>query len=110
MERMKKMSMVVLAGVTSLFVLNGCGESIPNPLTEEECETLERKIIQTDMFIEKIKSMNDSQVEEYLVAVSNTAITLNSEKGRVLKDANKRMVKLEAEAASAGCEIEYKKK
>jgi len=107
---MKKMIMALMTGTVGLFILNGCGQSIPNPLTEEECETLERKMIQTDMFIDKINAMNASQVEEYLAAIPNTAITVNSEKGRVLKDANKRLSKLEAEAASAGCKIERKKK
>jgi hypothetical protein len=110
MERMKRVIIVLIAGVVGLFVLNGCGQSTPNPLTEEECETLEKKMIQTDMFINKINAMNASQVEEYLAAIPNTAITVNSEKGRVLKDANKRVAKLEAKAVSAGCKIERKKK
>jgi hypothetical protein len=110
MERMKRVIMTLSTAITGLFVLNGCGQSIPNPLTEEKCEVLEKKMIRTDMFIDKISAMNASQVEEYLAAMPDTAITVNSEKGRVLKDANKRMSRLEAEAATAGCKIDYKQK
>ncbi len=104
---MKRVINVLGAGLTGLLMLNGCGQPAPASLglTEEECGTLEKKIIQTDMFIDKIGAMDPAFVEEYLAAVPHTNITTSTEKPRVLKDARVYRAALESKASAAGCDL-----
>jgi len=90
-----------------MMILGGCGQSIPNPLDEEECTTLEKKMIQTDTFIENVSAMDPSHVDEVMAAIPKTEITTATTKPKMLRDAKRRKVKLEAEFQSAGCKKEF---
>ena len=104
---MKSVISIMGMGLVGLFMLNGCGQPAPASwgLTEEECGTLEKKIIQTDMFIDKIGSMDPAFVEEYIAAVPHTNITTSTEKPRVLKDARAYRAALASKARAAGCDL-----
>ncbi|MCF6205982.1 MAG: hypothetical protein L3J47_03690 [Sulfurovum sp.] len=103
---MKKM-MAVAAGIAGIFMISGCGQSIPNPLDEKECATLEKKMIQTDTFIENVSAMDPAHVEEMLAAVPQAEITKAMTKQNALKDAKRRKARLEAQFQSAGCKKEF---
>jgi len=103
---MKKAVIAGAAGLVGIFALNGCGQSVPNPLNDKECATLEKKIIQTDQFIENVSAMDPAHTDEVMVAISKTEITTETTKPRMLRDAKKRKAKLEAEFQNAGCKKE----
>jgi hypothetical protein len=103
---MNKMTMIVM-GVAGMVVLSGCGQSMPNPLNDKECATLEKKMIQTDTFIENVSAMDPSHVDEVMVAIPKTEITTETTKPKMLRDAKRRKAKLEAEFQSAGCKKEF---
>ena len=101
---MKKIMMfsVTLGG---LFFFSGCAQPAPakQTLTAQECETLQKKMIQTDTFIKEVSAMDAAHVDEALAAIPRTEITTSTNKPRVLKDANKRKAELQAAFANAGC-------
>ena len=103
---MNKMTMIVM-GVAGMVVLSGCGQSIPNPLDEKECSTIEKKMIQTDQFIEYVSAMDASHADEVMAAIPQTEITTETTKPKMLRDAKRRKAKLEAEFQSAGCKKEF---
>ncbi|QOR62388.1 hypothetical protein ACM66Z_02625 [Sulfurovum sp. ST-21] len=102
---MKKMMIMATVGVAGMFTLSGCGQSVPERFlaTEDECTTLEKKLIQTNQFIEKVSSMNPAHVDEMMLAVPKTEITTATSKSKILKDAYKRKARLETDIQSAGC-------
>jgi len=103
---MKKM-MLLATGMVGIFVLSGCGQSVPSPLDDRECATLEKKIIQTDTFIKNVSEMDPAHVDEVMVAIPKTQITTETTKPKMLRDAKRRKAKLEAEFQSAGCKKEF---
>ena len=103
---MKKV-IAAVTGIAGMMMLSGCGQSMPNPLNDKECATLEKKMIQTDTFIENVSAMDPSHVDEVMVAIPKTEITTETTKPKMLRDAKRRKAKLEAEFQSAGCKKEF---
>ena len=95
-----------IAGIMGIFLLAGCGQSMPNPLNDKECATLERKIIQTDQFIENVSAMDPAHVDEVMAAIPKTEITTETTKPKMLRDAKRRKAKLEMQLKTSGCETE----
>jgi len=93
-----------MAGIVGILFLAGCGQSMPNPLNDKECATLEKKIVQTDQFIENVSAMDPAHVDEIMVAIPKTEITTETTKLKMLRDAKRRKVKLETLQKSSGCE------
>jgi len=88
-----------------IVLMQGCAQPAPatSALTEKECATLSKKIVQTENFINEIVPMDQSHVEEYVSAVPRTEITTSTNKVRVLKDARMRKADLETAFKNAGC-------
>jgi hypothetical protein len=91
-----------------IVMMQGCAQPAPasSALTEKECATLSKKIVQTENFINEIAPMDQSHVEEYVSAVPRTEITTSTNKPRVLKDARLRKAALAAEFENTGCKKE----
>ncbi len=104
----KSVVSVSMVAAVGMLVMQGCAQPAPvnSVLNEKECSALNKKIVQTENFINEITSMDQSHVEEYVSAVPRTEITTSTNKVRVLKDARMRKAALEAEFKNSGCKKE----
>ena len=104
-----KKAIIAATAASGIMILTGCAQPAPakvHVVTEKECDVLQKKLIQTDTFINELTAMDAAHVEEALAAVPRTEITTSTYKPRALKDAKKRKAELQAEFAKSGCESE----
>ncbi len=100
-----------LATVTFLAVLTGCGQSVPGIQSKSsfnECTDINKKLLQTDEFIEKVERTSAFHLDEAAVALQNPRVSTSNNKKDMLKDANRRKAKLLADSQTYGCKP-YKK-
>ncbi len=100
-----------LATVTFLVVLTGCGQSVPGIQSKSsfnECTDINKKLLQTDEFIEKVERTSAFHLDEAAVALQNPRVSTSNNKKDMLKDANRRKAKLLADSQTYGCKP-YKK-
>ena len=105
---MKKIIAAAIA-ISGIVMLTGCAQPAPakkHVVTEKECERLQKKMIQTDNFINEVSAMDEAHAEEALAAIPRTEITTSTNKPRALKDAKRRKAELQAEFADSGCKTE----
>jgi len=98
---MRRYTLTLLA--TGTLFLAGCVQSDPAPLNEKECVDLHNKMKRTDSFIRTVSQSDPAHVEEMLAAVPRSEITTAMTKPKMLKDARKRMEKLQSEWKASGC-------
>ncbi len=99
---MKKTTL--LTATTAVAILmGGCAQTAPAPLDAEECATLEKKMKQTDQFIKNVSAMDPAHTDEVMMAISETEITTETTKPKMLRDAKRRKARLEQEFNTSGC-------
>ena len=103
------MKKILLYSLTSLSVatfMTACGQSIPyiNSDTEEECQTINKKLLKVDKFTKIVNETSAFHLEEAAAAVTTPGITTSNNKKKMLRDAKKRKAELQAEQQKLGCE------
>ena len=106
------MKQTLLFGFSSfalVVLMTGCTGQMAAPGLsaedkEEECISLDRKMIKVDTFLETVNRTSAFHLEEADLAMEAPGITESNNKTRMLKDGNKRRAELVAERQEMGCE------
>lgn len=104
MKKILLKSIGVLAVAT--FIV-GCGQSVSVPSvfdSPDKCDSINKDLILLDEFTKKVENMSAFHLEEAAAAWEDTKVTTSTNKTRMLKDAEKRKLDLEAEHQKYGCE------
>jgi hypothetical protein len=103
---MKKILLYTLASLSVATFMTACGQNIPyiNTDTEEECQTINKKLVKVDTFTKMVNETSAFHLEEAADAVTTPGITASNNKKKMLRDAKKRKTELQAEQQKLGCE------
>jgi len=101
---MKKTILVSSALALSLL-LSACGQNVSPKVKDNtsKCENIEKNLLKTELFTQKVESMSAFHLEEYARAIDVPNISTSNNKPTMLKDAAKRKANLEAEQEELGC-------
>ena len=103
---MKNTLLLTFSLLTISTFMTGCGQVVPyvNTHTEEECATVNKKLLKVNNFTKTVTETKAFHLEEVAAAVVTPGITVSNNKRQMLKDAAKRKRELEAEHKALGCE------
>jgi hypothetical protein len=106
---MKQTLLFSFSSFALIVFLTGCTSQMAAPGLstedkEEECISLDRKLIKVDEFLETVNRSSAFHLQEEDLAMEAPGITESNNKKRMLKDGNTRRAELEAERQKMGCE------
>ena len=103
---MKKILLYTLASFSVATFMTACGQNIPyiNSDTEEECQIINKKLLKVDKFTKMVNKTSAFHLEEAAAAVTAPGVTVSNNKKKMLRDAAKRKIELQAEQKNLGCE------
>ena len=106
---MKYTFLLALSSFTVLTLLTACtGQKASVELSstdnEEECLSLDKKLIKVDQFLEVVNTKSAFHLAEAATAVPTPHITDSNNKPRMLKDGNKKRADLLEERQRLGCD------
>ena len=108
---MKKYIVSGVFGLILLGLLTGCGQTVPGMQSKSsfnECADINKKLLQTDEYIANVERTSAFHLDEAALALQNPRMSTSNNKKDMLKDANRRKVKLLADSQTYGC-TPYKK-
>jgi hypothetical protein len=103
---MQKNILLLCATLIAATLFTGCGQTMPSLSidTEDECQTINKKLLKVDKFTKTVNATSAFHLEEAAAAVTTPGITASNNKRQMLRDAKKKKAALEAEHQKLGCE------
>ena len=106
---MKHTFLLTLSAFVAIILFTGCTSQVASPTlsssdNEEECLSLDKKLIKVDQFLEVVNSNSAFHLDEAATAVPTPHITDSNNKPRMLKDGNKKRADLLEERQKLGCD------
>ncbi len=107
---MNKTLLLTLGSLAVASFMTACGQSVPyiNTDTEEECVTVNKKLLKIDTYIQMVEKTSAFHLEESSIAMLAPQMTVSNNKPKMLRDAVKKKAALEAEHQKLGCEAPTK--